>query len=73
MVNSNLLRGKIASCGLTQAEVAAAIGLSENSFSAKINNKASFRLGEVSALCSVLHITDNAEKCEIFLPESSQF
>ncbi len=72
MVNANLLRGKIVSRGYTQKEVAAAIGMSENTLTAKINGSSSFTLREVFALCGLLHITENQEKCEIFLAETSQ-
>lgn len=72
MVNANLLRGKIVSCGYTQKDVAVALGMSENTLTAKINGSSSFTLREVFALCRLLHITESQEKCEIFLAESSQ-
>lgn len=72
MVNANLLRGKMVSAGYTQKELAGALGMSENTLSAKINGASSFTLKEVYAICSLLSISDFREKCEIFLPESSQ-
>lgn len=71
MVNANLLRGKIVGSGYTQKDVALALKMSENTLTAKINGHSSFTLREVSALCSLLNITENKEKCEIFLPEAS--
>jgi len=71
MVNANLLRGKMVSAGYTQKELAGALGMSENTLSAKINGSSSFTLKEVYAICSLLNISDFREKCEIFLPESS--
>lgn len=71
MVNANLLRGKIVSKGRTQKDIAAELGISENTLSAKINGSSSFTLGEVAALCDLLGITDSQEKCDIFLAGSS--
>jgi len=68
MINANLLRGKIVSSGHTQKDVAAALGMSENTLTAKINGTSSFTLKEVFALCNFLGITEDREKCEIFLP-----
>ena len=71
MVNANLLRGKIVSSGFTQKDVAAALGMSENTLTAKINGTSSFTLKEVFALCGLLRITESQEKCDIFLAGAS--
>lgn len=67
MVNTNLLKGKIVARGMRQTDVAEAIGISENTLSAKIQGKSSFTLDQVEKLCSILKINDVKEKCEIFL------
>lgn len=56
--NSNLLRAKIAEKGFTQREVARNIGITYQSFSAKINNKSTFRVSEIIKLCELLDIAD---------------
>lgn len=71
MVNANLLRGKIVSKGYTQKDLALALGMSENTLTAKINGSSSFTLKEVTALCDLLEIMDSQEKCDIFLAGSS--
>ena len=60
-MNSNLLRGKIAERGLSQAKVAREIGVSAQSFSRKITGKREFRLSEVQALCEILSIENPAD------------
>jgi DNA-binding XRE family transcriptional regulator len=72
VINTNLLRGKIVANGLTQEQIAAQMNMSKNTFSSKINGKSSFSIAEVLQLCKILHITDDKEKCEIFLPDISQ-
>ena len=67
MVNTNLLRGKIASNGLTQQTLAEKLDISVNSISAKLRGKKPFKLSEVVRLCEILKIEDPAEKVEIFL------
>ena len=66
-MNINLLKAKIAEKGETQKSVAAAIGISENSLSRKINGTREFRLSEVLRLCDFLNI-DNP--CSIFFTNS---
>lgn len=54
MLNSNLLRAAMAEKGISQAQLARAIGISENSMSRKLNGKREFRLSEVAAITEVL-------------------
>lgn len=72
MINRNRLVGKIAENGLTQGDVARALGVSANTFSARINGKSYFNTDEVERLCQILCITDDAEKAQIFLHQQSQ-
>ncbi len=60
-MNVNLLRGKIAESGMTQSELAKAIGISENSLSRKMQGKRDFRLVEVVEICDVLNIENPKE------------
>lgn len=57
-MNVNLIRGKIAECGLTQQELAEKAGISGNSLSRKLSGKRDFRLEEVKKICVVLGIED---------------
>lgn len=57
MVNKNLLRGKIAEAGMNQKEVAKAIGMTEKTFSIKLNN-GKFGLDEADKIISILHIQE---------------
>lgn len=60
-MNANLLKGKIVESGMTQSELAKAIGISENSLSRKIQGKRDFRLIEVVEICNVLNIGNPKE------------
>lgn len=57
MINANLIRGKIVENGLTQAEVAAQIGMSAKTFSLKMNN-GKFGLDEVDKMIRLLKIEE---------------
>lgn len=72
MVNGNLLRGRIVAAGMLQKELAAAVGMSPNSLTMKIQGRRSFSCDEVEKICDVLEITEPREKCEIFLAKPSQ-
>lgn len=67
MINTNLLRGKIAANGYTQEKLASEMNMSKNTLSAKINGRSQFTLDEVLNLCHLLTIEKDREKCEIFL------
>ena len=54
--NHSKLLGKIRECGFTQEQLAKAIGISKNTFSAKINNQFYFTAKEIYAICEVLNI-----------------
>ena len=66
-MNRNLLLAKIKENDMTQRSVAASIGLSENTFTSRVNGRTPFSILEVQKMCSILHIADDAEKVRIFL------
>lgn len=73
MVDKNLLRGAIARAGMTQERLASAIGISQNTLSAKILGRSFFDTDEIDRICDVLSIVDNNEKADIFLASPSRF
>lgn len=73
LVDKNLLRGAIARAGMTQEKLASAIGISQNTLSAKILGRSFFDTEEIDRICDVLSIVDNNEKANIFLAPASQF
>lgn len=72
MVNKNLLRSKLAAVGMTQKNLGALIGMSENTISAKINGCSRLYVDEAERICLALGIDNPIEKAEIFLSRSSQ-
>ena len=72
MVNANLFKGKMVANGYTQESLAKKMKISKNTLSAKINGKSKFDIEEVVFLCELFGISNNDEKCEIFLHRSSQ-
>lgn len=54
--NHSKLLGRIREYGLTQAELAKAIGISKNTLSAKLNNQFHFTAKEMYAIGEVLNI-----------------
>lgn len=73
MVCKNLLRGRMAEKGITQKALAEMLKISKNTLSSRINSKSPFNTQEIDQICSILGITDCAEKAEIFLQHSSHF
>ena len=71
VLNRNKLKGAIASAGMTQKELAAKIGMSENGFSLKLAGKSYFDAAQIVKICDVLDITDDSEKVDIFLSSVS--
>lgn len=66
MVNTAKLKARILLAGHTQRTLAKEAKIGLNPLNEKINNKGVFRCDEVDRICEVLHITEPAEKCEIF-------
>lgn len=58
MVDTKILKAAFVEKGLTQAEAAAAIGISSKTLSLKMNNKAIFGTDEIEALTKLLDIDD---------------
>lgn len=66
MTNLKLLEEKIKASGLKKAYIADKIGVSASTFSALMNNRAEFKASQISAICKILDIRDNAEIRAIF-------
>ena len=54
--NHSKLLGRIRECGFTQEKLAKAIGISEATLSAKLNNQSYFTTKEIHLICGVLNI-----------------
>lgn len=63
--NYSKLLGRIRACGLTQEQLAKAIGKNKSTISAKVNNQFSFTQEEMDGICRVLDIP-NEEIGEYF-------
>ena len=50
------LNGKMRESGITQANLAKMIGISETSMNLRLKNKANFKQNEMLDICNVLHI-----------------
>lgn len=72
LLNKNLLRGVLASKGMTQDELAKHLKISANTLSSRMTGASSFTLDEIDKICEVLEITNNSDKANIFLACSSQ-
>lgn len=57
--NYSKLLGKIKECGLTQEQLAKAIGKNKGTISAKLNGRFSFNTKEIDDICRVLSISNN--------------
>lgn len=58
MVNSNKLKGRIVELGLTQKDLAKALGIATTTISQKINNVRSMSLNEAFTIADILKIPD---------------
>lgn len=56
--NYRKLLGRIREHGLTHKELAAKIGVTHGTLSAKLNNKSDFTASDMDAICSVLDIPE---------------
>lgn len=68
-MNPNLLRAKMAECGLSQGKTAALIGICENSLTRKLSGERDFKLSEVRSLCRVLNISDPARVFDLTIDQ----
>ena len=73
MVDKNLLKCAIVRAGMTQEKLAAAIGITSNTLTAKMLGRSFFDTEEIDRICDALSITDNNEKADIFLAQPSRF
>lgn len=60
MTNTLELNVAIVRSGLTKKEISKMIGLSEQGFQLKINNKTEFKASEIEALCKILKLKDKS-------------
>ncbi len=67
MISTNDLKGAIATHGDTQAQLAAYLGITENTFSAKINNLRDFSRAEVE-LIAMRYALSDGDMRRIFFP-----
>jgi transcriptional regulator with XRE-family HTH domain len=70
MTNVKLLEEKIRLSGLKKRFIAEKIGVTPNTLSALLNNKAEFKTSHICAICQVLNIQDDAEIKAIFFAEN---
>lgn len=66
------MKAAIARAGYTQGKLAAEIGISQNTLSAKMSGATCFDTDQIDKICEVLGITENEEKANIFLSSPSQ-
>ena len=67
MINQHKLEGKIREKGYTEGRLAKEMNITPNTFSAK-KKKGTFTLAQVNQICTILEITEQKDKCDIFLP-----
>ena len=65
-MKANLLKSEIVKNGLTQEDIAKALGMSKNTFTSRLKGRSSFGLDEASKICEILHIEDKDLKVAIF-------
>lgn len=66
MTNVQLLEEKIQQSGLKKVFIAEKMGITPNTLTALLNNKAEFKVSQIRAICNILSITDDAEIKAIF-------
>jgi DNA-binding Xre family transcriptional regulator len=60
MTDTYELEKVIRQSGLTKKQCASELGLSEQGFLLKLNNKNEFKASEIDKLCQILHLPDNS-------------
>ncbi len=66
------LRGRMAECGITQAQLAEKIGINKCTLSVKINGQYAFGNDEIIAICKVLDIPHVEISKYFFCPKRSE-
>lgn len=69
MTDTLKLKAKIAGSGMTQPQIAKAIGINPASLNYKVNNKVEFKATEIKKLCVLLSIVSAEELVAIFFAE----
>lgn len=62
----NKIKGKLKECNITYGELSSMIGISQATFSDKMNGKKRFYIDEIKKMSKILNFTDE-EKIDIFL------
>lgn len=70
-MNYNLLKAKMAECGITQVELAKRKNCSRNTINNIVNGHTVMTIPDVIFLCEQLNIEKDEEKCKIFLENAS--
>lgn len=65
-MDKNKLKGKIVECGFTYKKIANLIGVSETTFTSKMNEKTKFNIDEATKIGNMLCLSEE-EKVKIFL------
>ena len=66
-MQANKLRAQLVLAGVTQAELAKACGITENTLCNKLSGRTEFKADEIKKICEVLSIRDAVLTSEIFL------
>lgn len=68
MLNTNKVKGRMAELGITQKDVAAALGISQPTACQKLNRVRPIDLAEAEKLANLLHITNDQFREYFFAP-----
>lgn len=68
-MNVRKLRAATVEAGYTQVSLAKAMGMSKNTVNAMLNGRRKMYVDEACKICSLLNITSDEKKVEIFLNE----
>lgn len=66
MTNVKLLDEKIQQSGLKKAFIAEKLGITPNTLTSLLNNKAEFKASQIVDMCRILNIKDDADVKAIF-------
>lgn len=66
-MNLSKLQGVIAESRIKKKDIAKALGISPQAFSAKLGGRSNITNDDAIILCDILNIVDDCTKCEIFL------
>ena len=66
MLNTRAVKARMTLLGLTQPDVANAIGINVSTFNKKVNGASRLYLDEYAKLCQILKVTTPEENKELF-------